>query len=317
MKYHAKNKEILAHFDELVYGHITAKKGLINLINRSIIRHHQKYAELLHSEYLIHPHKLLLIGGSGTGKTHLVESLRHIVDFPLLRIDATKLNPTGAAGGVKESQLQKKIVECAQESMARRPYQYSSLEGTIDKVVVFVDEVDKLGNVFGTSGQWNQHVQANFLTLFENKEEFAGVSWIFAGAFSDLTNPEKVKNTIGFGAVTETKARSEITDEDIIKYGLIPEFVGRINNIVELDRFTEVQYHQILEEKLLPQKRLELSYFGIYEDGLTDEDKESFVKEAATSGQGVRSLARSLNQHFINKEFDYEDDEMFLLMNGE
>lgn len=101
------NLDILDELDGYVSGHYEAKKALISLVNRAKIRHHQKWIEGIHKDYLIQPHKLLLIGQSGTGKTHLVESLQDILDFPLIRIDATKMNPTGAGGGIKEEDLRR------------------------------------------------------------------------------------------------------------------------------------------------------------------------------------------------------------------
>ena len=199
MLHNLSNYEILLELNSQVAGHESAKKALINLVNRSKIRHHQKWIEQMHKDYLIAPHKLLLIGQSGTGKTHMIEKLQEIVDFPLIRLDATKLNPTGASGGSKEEDVRKMIIEKAAEYCQVKKGYYHSMEGTIDQVVVFVDEIDKLGKRSDSSGNWNTHVQANFLTLFDNKAEFAGVSFIFAGAFADMTKYDNsTKKQIGF-----------------------------------------------------------------------------------------------------------------------
>lgn len=300
-----RNSEILQELGTNVEGHIEAKKALISLINRSKIRHHQKWIERIHKDFLITPQKVLLIGQSGTGKTHLVECLQDILDFPLIRIDATKLNPTGATGGIKEEDLQKTIRAKAKEwHEARRGY-YHSVEGTIDQMVVFIDEIDKLGRSFESSGSWNTHVQSNFLTLFDNKTEFAGVSFIFAGAFTEITKVDNKEKSIGFTKSKDTRSRGEI-DELVVKAGLIPELVGRINSIVELDRFSEYDYYDILTQRLVPAKLLELAFFNIFDSGLDEDKLRGMAKKAYDSGQGIRSLQRQLNKEFLEAEFDNE-----------
>jgi ATP-dependent Clp protease ATP-binding subunit ClpX len=306
MLHNKRNGEILAELDNYVDGHIEAKKALISLVNRSKIRHHQKWIERIHKDYLIAPHKVLLIGQSGTGKTHLVESLQQLLDFPLIRLDATKLNPTGASGGVKEDDLRKQIWAKAKEwHEARRGY-YHSIDGTVDQMVVFIDEIDKIGKSFDSSGNWNAHVQSNFLTMFDNKAEFAGVSFIFAGAFTDITKHKSKATSIGFNPDERTiKSREEI-DEQVVKAGLIPELVGRLTNIVELDKFTEQDYYKILTERLIPAKLLELAFFNVFDSELDEDELKHMCKSAYNSGQGIRSLQRQLNKHYLDSEFDNE-----------
>ncbi len=318
MLYSRSNSEILEELGGYVCGHVNAKKALINLLNRSLVRHHQKWILGFEKDYLIQTHKCLLIGQSGTGKTHLIESLQQIIDFPLVRVDATKLNTTGASGGIKSSDLEKMIVDKAMEYCDKKRSYFPSVEGTIDKVVVFVDEIDKLGKSFDSSGNWNAHVQANFLTMFDNKESFAGVSFIFAGAFSDITKETEEKHSLGFTTQTaNVDSNKEDIDARVVKCGLIPELVGRLTNIVELDKFTLKDYESILMNVLLPKKRIELAYFGLYNSDLTAEEAVEFSKKAKASGQGIRSLQRQLDTHFSNDEFDHEDFYITKLIEGE
>jgi ATP-dependent Clp protease ATP-binding subunit ClpX len=306
MLHNKRNNEILAELDSYVDGHVEAKKALISLVNRSKIRHHQKWIELIHRDYLITPHKLLILGQSGTGKTHMVESLQQILDFPLIRLDATKLNPTGAGGGVKEEDVRKQIRAKADEWCKSRKGYYHSIDGTIDQMVVFIDEIDKIGKSFESSGNWNNHVQSNFLTLFDNKAEFAGVSFIFAGAFTDITKKDTpLSNSIGFTREVKTRTKAEL-DEQIVKAGLIPELVGRLTNIVELERFTELDYYKILTERLIPAKLQELAYFNIFDTELSEERLKEMAKSAYDSGQGIRSLHRQLNKEYLDAEFENE-----------
>ncbi len=300
------NNEILSELGSYVSGHLDAKKALINLVNRSLTRHHQKWILGFHKDHLIQTHKCLLIGQSGTGKTHLVESLQSIVDFPLVRIDATKLNPTGASGGVKAEDLISLIRSKAFEYCESKRGYFHSLEGTIDKTIVFVDEIDKLCKPSDSSGNWNNHVQANFLTLFDNKSEYAGVSFIFAGAFTDITRVIPPSHTLGFTKHTAEGKKDEI-DFRIVQSGLLPELVGRLTSIVELDTFTKKDYEHILRSILLPKKQIDMSYFGLYDIDIGDEDIDSMVNKAENSGQGVRALQRQVDSYFSDLEFDHEE----------
>lgn len=300
--------------EEYVAGHMEAKKALITLVNRSKRRHLQKFGMQMGNEYLMAPSKILLLGASGTGKTHLVESLQKIVTFPLVKVDATKFNPTGASGGIKEKDLQDLIAIEARAWVANNKYsgaEYSSVEGTIDQMVVFVDEIDKLGKSFDSSGNWNSHTQSNFLTLFDNKEEFSGVSFIFAGAFTGITGDDAVaKHSIGFHGTTTvgegTNKRN--MDELIVKAGLIPELVGRLTNIVELDKFTEEDYYQILKTRLHPKKEIDLASLGIFDIKLDEERGRDMASHAYRSGQGVRALQRELEKEYADIEFMHEEE---------
>lgn len=309
MLHDKSNKEILEQLDQYVYGHEEAKKALITLVNRSKIRHYQKWGEMIHTEHLISPGKCLLMGGSGTGKTYLVQSLAEIVNFPFLVVDATKFNPTGASGGIKPEKLKRMIVKKATEYSEIRGGTYFSVDGIIDQMVVFVDEFDKLsGHYDGSSGgTWNTHTQTHFLTMFENYEELSGVSYIFAGAFSGIGDDKVVSKSIGFNNTLEISTNKEISDEDIIKYGMLPEIVGRLTSICKLDKLTEKDYYNILVDKVIPKKMIELSYFGIEDFNISKKQLKEIAKGAVTSSQGVRYLYREVDKHFLDAEFNYED----------
>lgn len=315
MKFHMKNSELLESLNEKVYGHLTAKKILINLLNRSLMRHHQKWIDRLHKDYLLPPQKVLLIGGSGTGKTHLVNCLKDLYDFPLIKVDATDLVPTGASessGKITSQGLQLKILENAKSLCASTKglHPYSSVLGTIDKTIVFIDEIDKLATNWD-SGNWNTHVQSNFLTLFDTKDtDYAGVSYIFAGAFSGMKDEKLKSKSIGFGGqLTQesSKVSDKEVDKQIIKYGLITELVGRITGIAELDELTKEDYKNIIITRLLPEKRIELSYYGIYDFDIDDAELEILIDYAIESKQGIRAVKRKLDQKCVDAEFEYEN----------
>ena len=300
------NREVLAELDKRVYGHTEAKKALITLVNRSILRHFQKFLDLRMDEELIPTGRCLLIGGSGTGKTFLVDTIANLLGLPLVKLDATKLTVTGAGGGIKSDDVEDVIYQNARRLTKEWPELYYSVEGTVAKTIVFVDEVDKLANKFDSSRSWNDQVQANFLTVFENTNTLADVSWIFAGAFSKMEKVRKT-NAIGFNGVATTEENN--IDDDIIKFGLLPELVGRMSSIVELDIFTAKDFVKIFEEVLLPKKEEHLRMFGADFPSFTDSGILRMCEQAEKSGQGVRYLQRQLDKVCADLEFDYEDSE--------
>lgn len=314
MLYNKNNRELLEELNQLVYGHKSAKKALITLVNRSKIRHRQKWGDMIHKDDLVRPGKCLLVGGSGTGKTHIVESLAEIVDFPLLIVDATKFIPTSARGGITSDELEKMIHKTALKYAQRKKQSsggaYFSAEGVLDQMVVFVDEFDKISEHYeGTANSWNAHVQSNFLTLFETKNGLDGVSWIFAGAFSGIETETKVsKKNIGFNASHDDEEEiKEITAEDIVKYGMLPEIIGRISTICSLDVLTEDDFYNILINIALPAKMKELTYFGAVNSTLKEEELREIARKASESSQGVRYLFRQLDNYYADAEFYYEE----------
>lgn len=310
MGFPMSNNEILEELDRLIYGHTEAKKALITMISRSKLRHHQKYIKSMEDEFLLSPMKVLLIGASGTGKTFLIECLQNVIHFPFIRLDATNLTPSGAGGGDKSEDVQKKILKNAMKCCVEYPYHYPSVEGAIDRTVVFVDEIDKLGTSFESSGNWNKHVQSNFLTLFDNKAEFSGVSFVFAGAFGTIT-AEKKSNRLGFTqhhTLGSQQDKKELIDVRVLKSGLIPEIVGRISAICELDIFTSDDLYYILKERVLPKKQLDLAAYHIFDIDINEDVLRQIAEDAAESGQGIRYLQRAIDKEMLEHEFGADVD---------
>lgn len=301
------NNTMMLILGDQVHGHLEAKKALITMVNRSILRAHQRYAKGYIEEQLIRPLKVLLIGASGCGKSFLVHCLgRAYADIPIVKLDATEFNPEGASGGIKASKVKDIIESEARIKMMEYPHIYMSIQHAVDRTIVFIDEFDKLGDRYegGSSGKWNKDVQANFLTLFDNKDEFAGVSFVFAGAFDDITQEQKQRNGIGFGDVKkDPEGSKDLIDTKIVKAGLIPEIVGRINYIVEMDKFDADSMLDILYEKTWPKKMEDLDALGVENYELTDEDALQICIDAVKSGQGVRYLQRQLDKMFLDAEF--------------
>ncbi len=306
MIFEKSNASLLADYNKRVYGHNTAKKALLTLVNRSKMRHYQKYHLNVPDSELLEPSKLLLIGGSGTGKTFLVEQLRNMLDFPLLCLDATQLTPSGSTDGVNQKRFKALCAETVTNWIEHRKQTGHTVseEGAQCQLVIYIDEIDKLAHSFESSGNWNRHVQSNFLTLFDNHGDGGGVSFIFSGAFSELEKP--VKHSLGFhpGDVAEIP----VLDDELVKYGLIPELVGRLTSITSLDVFKEADYRHILYDTLIPKKQHSLSFFEGASLDIPDSEISALVQRALKSGQGVRYLKRQLDALALDIEFNYEEN---------
>lgn len=306
MIHNKTNAEILKEFDKHVIGHTKAKKMLISLINRSKTAHYHKYL-LDDAENDIENMNCMLIGGSGTGKTYLVKVLQNLVSFPLIYVDATRLEPTGGSKTMDSKALLKIITDNAWSLVGKEHSQYHSLQGTIDQTVVFIDEIDKLAKPFESSGNWNTQIQSGLLSIIESQEQFSKVSFILAGAFSDLKPESSFKAGIGFNREEIKEEEKQITDRDIIGYGLMPELVGRLNNITCLDVLEYEDMEHILNKVLLPGKIAQLSKFVEIKDNIvTKEMEKEMIDKALVSGQGVRALKRELDTIFSDIEFDFE-----------
>lgn len=311
MIYSKSNQRILTELNKVVFGHRQAKIALINLVNRSKMRYHQLYHSItpIDTKDLVKNSNCLLIGPSGTGKTHLVHSLANICEFPLVCIDANNLGPTGSADGFNSARLAQIIKRQATQYLEEDPRHehYYSKEGVLDQMIIFIDEIDKLASAFDSSGKWNKHVQANFLSLFENNSDFENLSFIFAGAFHTMKMYDSEKSTsIGFASPNETKTKDFDIEQEIIKYGIIPELLGRIHNIVVLDKLREIDYNIILDDLILPSIQTELKAFSITNFTLSDKDREKLIKKAINSDMGVRLLRKEILKLAAELEFDYE-----------
>jgi ATP-dependent Clp protease ATP-binding subunit ClpX len=310
MIYNKTNAELLKEFDRHVIGHTKAKKALIKLVNRSKTAHYHKYLAENKTEE-IETLSCLLVGPSGTGKTHLVNTLQKMVNFPLIRVDATNLGPDGSSASKCADDVVKEITNNAQ-LLAQSSYDYHSAYGALDQTIVFIDEFDKLANEWESSGSWQRRTQATLLKLLESDDGLQNVSFIMAGAFGGIEQVQESSNTeskIGFSSQSAGKVEKvdTITDRDIIKYGIMPELVGRISSIEVLDILNAETMRTILDETIIPQKIDQLRLFmNVDNMSITNDQRNKLVETAMESGQGARSLKRGVEDILTDLEFNYE-----------
>lgn len=317
-----KPKEIKAVLDDYVIGQEDAKKTL-----SVAVYNHYKRLNAKNSDIEIQKSNILMMGPTGSGKTLLAETLARILNVPFAIADATTLTEAGYVGEDVESILLK-LIQAAN-------YDIEAAE----RGIVYVDEIDKISrrseNTSIARDVSGEGVQQALLKLLEGttalvpprgsrkhaKQDMIQINtknilFICGGAFEGL---EKIiesrmgEKQIGFGAKIKSTENSEslalfkeVMPEDLIKHGLIPEFIGRLPVLVSLDALDEQALVNILTEPknaLVKQYTKLLSMDGV--DLKFDEDAlVALAKEALRQKTGARGLRGILER--IMRDIMYE-----------
>ena len=317
---------IKAQLDDYIIGQEYAKK----VVSVAVYNHYKRVATNTMDDIEIEKSNMLMIGPTGCGKTYLVRTLAKLLDVPLAITDATTLTEAGYIGDDVESVVSKLL---------------ANADNDVEKAergIIFIDEIDKIAKKKNTTSRdvSGESVQQGLLKLLEGSDievpvgassknamvpmttvNTRNILFICGGAFPDLENiiKERLTKQSSIGFIADLKDKydneenliSKVTIEDLRKFGMIPEFIGRLPVIFTLQGLTKDMLVKILKEpknailkqyqKLLALDEVDLQF----EDGAL----EAIAEKALEKKTGARALRSIIEEFMLDIMYEIPKDD--------